>query len=286
MHLISSIPSPTIQFFEVGPLRIHIYALCILLGIALATWITDSRLSKRGAQRGVVLDIILWAVPLGIIGARFYHVFTHPADYFYDGADLMKVFYIWEGGNAIFGSLLGGAVGAWIGCKQTGIRFWSFADALAPAMLVAQATGRLGNYFNHELFGQPTTLPWGLEIESTNPAFPAGLPEGTLFHPMFLYEIIWNLLGVIVIIAVEKKFYLRWGKAFGVYLIWYGIGRSIFETYRLDPSETFFSIRTNVWAALLAIAVGIAIIIIQNRRHPGKELSVYVEGGPTVKLER
>ena len=97
MHLITSIPSPSIQFFEVGPLRIHIYALCILLGIALATWITDTRLSRRGAERGVVLDIILWAVPLGIIGARFYHVFTHPADYFYDGADLMRVFYIWEG---------------------------------------------------------------------------------------------------------------------------------------------------------------------------------------------
>lgn len=286
MHLITSIPSPSIQYFDLGPLRIHIYALCILLGIALATWITDARLTKRGAERGVVLDIILWAVPLGIIGARFYHVFTHPADYFYDGADLMKVFYIWEGGNAIFGSLLGGAIGAWIGCKQTGIRFWSFADALAPAMLIAQATGRLGNYFNHELFGQPTTLPWGLEIESTNPAFPAGLPEGTLFHPMFLYEILWNLLGAFVIIVLERKLYLRWGKAFGVYLIWYGIGRSVFETYRLDSSETFFSIRTNVWAALLAILVGVLIILIQNRRHPGNELSVYVEGGPTVKLDK
>lgn len=286
MHLITSIPSPSIQFFDLGPLRIHIYALCILLGIGLATWITDARLSKRGAERGVVLDIILWAVPLGIIGARFYHVFTHPADYFYEGADLMKVFYIWEGGNAIFGSLLGGAVGAWIGCKQTGIRFWSFADALAPAMLIAQATGRLGNYFNHELFGQPTTLPWGLEIESTNPAFPAGLPDGTLFHPMFLYEILWNLLGAFVIIVLERKLYLRWGKTFGVYLIWYGIGRSVFETYRLDSSETFFSIRTNVWAALLAIVVGVLIILIQNRRHPGKELSVYVEGGPTVKLDK
>ena len=286
MHLITSIPSPSIQYFDLGPLRIHIYALCILLGIALATWITDARLTKRGAERGVVLDIILWAVPLGIIGARFYHVFTHPADYFYDGADLMKVFYIWEGGNAIFGSLLGGAVGAWIGCKQTGIRFWSFADALAPAMLIAQATGRLGNYFNHELFGQPTTLPWGLEIESTNPAFPVGLPEGTLFHPMFLYEILWNLFGVFVILALERKFYLRWGKAFGVYLIWYGIGRSVFETYRLDSSETFFSIRTNVWAALLAVLVGVLIILIQNRRHTGKEPSVYVEGGPAVKLDK
>lgn len=286
VNLFTSIPSPTIQFFEVGPLRIHIYALCILLGIALATWITDTRLSRRGAERGVVLDIILWAVPLGIIGARFYHVFTHPADYFYDGADLMRVFYIWEGGNAIFGSLLGGAVGAWIGCKQTGIRFWSFADALAPAMLIAQATGRLGNYFNHELFGQPTTLPWGLEIESSNPAFPAGLPEGTLFHPMFLYEILWNVLGALIIIGLERKVYLRWGKAFGVYLIWYGLGRSVFETYRLDPSETFLSIRTNVWGALAAVVIGIAIILIQYKRHPGKELSVYVDGGPAVKLEK
>lgn len=286
VNLFTSIPSPTIQFFEVGPLRIHIYALCILLGIALATWITDTRLSRRGAERGVVLDIILWAVPLGIIGARFYHVFTHPADYFFDGADLMRVFYIWEGGNAIFGSLLGGAVGAWIGCKQTGIRFWSFADALAPAMLIAQATGRLGNYFNHELFGQPTTLPWGLEIESSNPAFPAGLPEGTLFHPMFLYEILWNVLGALVIIGLERKVYLRWGKAFGVYLIWYGLGRSVFETYRLDPSETFLSIRTNVWGALAAVVIGIAIILIQHKRHPGKELSVYVDGGPAVKLEK
>lgn len=286
MHLITSIPSPSIQYFELGPLRVHIYALCILAGIALAAWITDARLTKRGAERGVVLDIILWAVPLGIIGARFYHVFTHPADYFYDGADPMKVFYIWEGGNAIFGSLLGGAVGAWIGCKQTGIRFWSFADALAPAMLIAQATGRLGNYFNHELFGQPTTLPWGLEIESTNPAFPVGLPEGTLFHPMFLYEILWNLFGAFVILALERKFYLRWGKAFGVYLIWYGIGRSVFETYRLDSSETFFSIRTNVWAALLAVLVGVLIILIQNRRHSGKEPSVYVGGGPAVKLDK
>lgn len=286
VHLITSIPSPDIQYFDLGPLRIHIYALCILAGIGLATLITDARLAKRGAERGVVLDIILWAVPLGIIGARFYHVFTHPAEYFFEGADLMKIFYIWEGGNAIFGSLLGGAVGAWIGCKQTGIRFWSFADALAPAMLIAQATGRLGNYFNHELFGQPTTLPWGLEIESTNPAFPAGLPEGTLFHPMFLYEILWNLLGALVIVVIERKLYLRWGKAFGVYIIWYGLGRSVLETYRLDSSEIFLSIRTNVWAALLAIVVGIVIILVQNRRHPGQELSVYEEGRPAVKLAK
>jgi len=236
------------------------------------------RLTKRGAEPGIVLDIILWAVPLGIIGARIYHVLTHPGDYFYAGADLLRTLYIWKGGNAIFGALLGGAVGAFIGCRMTGIRFWTFADALAPGMLLAQAMGRLGNWFNAELYGLPTTLPWGLEISSDNPAFPVGLPEGTLFHPTFLYEIIWNVLGVAVILFLERKISLRWGKAFAVYLIWYGLGRSFFEAIRVDPSEMFLGVRTNIWAAWVAIAVGIVIFIVQSRRHTGVEISPYVPG--------
>lgn len=285
MTILASIPSPSVSEFQLGPLTIHIYALCILTGIVLATIITDSRLVRRGAERWVTLDIILWAVPIGIVAARFYHVFTHPADYFYAGANLWKVFAIWEGGNAIFGALIGGAIGAWIGCRMTGIRFWSFADALAPAMLVAQATGRLGNYFNQELYGDPTTLPWGLQVDFPNAAWPAGVAEGTLFHPTFLYELLWNLLGALVIVLFEKRFSLRWGKAFGLYLIWYGIGRSYLEAMRLDPSEEILGIRTNIWAAWIAIAIGLAIILIQSRRHPGKELSVYRQGFPKVKLE-
>ncbi|TFD45696.1 prolipoprotein diacylglyceryl transferase [Cryobacterium frigoriphilum] len=280
-----SIPSPGWSFVDLGPFRIHAYALCILAGIIFATMITSRRLSKRGGEPGVVLDIILWAVPLGIVGARIYHVLTHPGDYFYDGADLLRTLYIWEGGNAIFGSLLGGAVGAWIGSRQSGIRFWSFADALAPAMLIAQATGRLGNWFNHELYGLPTTLPWGLEIEATNAAFPIGLPADTLFHPTFLYEIIWNLAGVAVILLLERRLNLRWGKAFGVYLIWYGIGRTIFESIRVDPSEVFFGLRTNVWASLAAIVVGLLIIIIQRQEHPGLELSPYVAGREWIAVD-
>ncbi|BDZ66492.1 prolipoprotein diacylglyceryl transferase [Agromyces mangrovi Wang et al. 2018] len=278
-----SIPSPEWSSFEIplpwgGALTIHAYALCILLGIVLAVWITSHRLTKRGAEPGVVLDISLWAVPLGIVFARFYHVATHPGDYFYEGADLWKVFAIWEGGNAIYGALIGGALGVWIGCRMTGIRFWSFADALAPGMLVAQAAGRLGNWFNHELFGLPTELPWGLEIESTNPAFPAGLEPGTLFHPTFLYEIIWNLLGVAVLLWLERKFRLRWGKAFAVYLIWYGIGRSFLESIRVDPSEIFLGIRSNVWASFAAILIGVIILVVQTRRHTGQEPSPYVPG--------
>jgi prolipoprotein diacylglyceryl transferase len=274
----ASIPSPSISFIDLGPFRIHFYALCILLGIVLAVWMTSARLTSRGGKPGSVLDIVLWAVPLGIIGARAYHVLTHANDYFYPGADLLRTFYIWEGGNAIFGSLIGGAIGVYIGCRQTGIRFWAFADAVAPAMLVAQATGRLGNWFNNELFGLPTTLPWGLEISSDNAAFPIGLPAGTLFHPTFLYEIIWNLLGVIVILALERRFNLRWGRAFAVYIIWYGIGRSWLESIRVDPSETFLGVRSNIWASWLAIAVGIAILLIQNKRHTGQELTVYQAG--------
>jgi prolipoprotein diacylglyceryl transferase len=294
-----SIPSPDWDGFEIplpwGVVSIRAYALCILLGIILATIITSRRLTKRGAEPGVVLDIALWAVPLGIIGARFYHVFTHPGDYFYEGANILNPFEpgaiwnIWEGGNAIYGSLIGGAIGVLIGCRFTGIRFLSFADALAPGLLIAQATGRLGNWFNHELFGLPTDLPWGLEIESTNAAFPAGLPDGTLFHPTFLYEIVWNLAGAALIIFLERKINLRWGKAFAVYLIWYGLGRSFFESIRLDPSEMLFGIRANVWASFAAVVVGVIIFLVQRRRHTGDEPTPYVPGrewkGPDAEVD-
>ncbi|MFF1879186.1 prolipoprotein diacylglyceryl transferase [Leifsonia sp. NPDC058230] len=281
----ASIPSPGPEWQQI-PIdfwfihwRIQTYAICILIGIVAAAMWTSRRLSKRGAEPGVVLDIILWAVPLGIIGARFYHVVTHPADYFFPGADLLKTLYIWEGGNAIFGALIGGAVGAYIGCRWSGIRFWSFADALAPAMLLAQALGRLGNYFNQELFGLPTNLPWGLEIDPGNKAIPVGLPDNTLFQPLFLYEIIWNVIGIVVILWLERRFQLRWGKMFAVYLIWYGLGRSYLESIRIDPSEfSFLGIQTNVWAAFGAVVLGIVIFIVQTRRHPGLEPSVYRPG--------
>lgn len=285
-------PDPEWQVWELNlfgwQLNIHTYALCILLGIILAVIITSRRLTKRGAEPGVVLDIALWAVPLGIIGARIYHVLTHPNDYF-AGQELWRVFAIWEGGNAIYGALIGGAIGVWIGCRMTGIRFLSFADALAPGLLVAQAAGRLGNWFNHELFGMPTDLPWGLEIESGNSAFPAGLADGTLFHPTFLYEIIWNLAGAALIILLERKINLRWGKAFAFYLIWYGLGRSFFEAIRVDPSELFLGIRVNVWASWAAVILGIVIYLVQRRRHTGDEPSPYVAGrewaGPDAEVE-
>lgn len=288
-----SIPSPSDEWrvFNLGQwlrdlgltwfsfdVNVYAYALCILAGIVAATVLTNHRLTRRGAEPWITLDIALFAVPLGIIGGRIYHVLTHPNDYFFEGADLWAVLRIWEGGMAIFGALIGGAIGVYIGCRVTGIRFWSFADALAPGLLLAQAFGRLGNWFNQELFGLPTDLPWGLEIDRPNDAIPIGLPESTLFHPTFLYEIIWNLAGVALLLLLDARLRVQWGKLLGGYLIWYGVGRSIFESIRLDPSELFLGIRVNVWAAWLAVVVGLVIVLVQRRRHTGEERTPYVAG--------
>ena len=285
-HLSIPSPDPSWAGFSLGPVTVHTYALCLMAGIAAAVWLTSRRLTARGGPPDAVVDIAIWAVPCGIVGARIYHVLTHLGDYVGPGRDLVHVLYVWEGGIAILGALIGGAVGAAIGCRRVGVRLWSFADALAPAMLLAQAIGRLGNWFNHELFGGPTTLPWGLQIPATNPAFPDDLPAGTLFHPLFLYEMTWNLLGIAVILLLERRVALRWGTAFGVYLIWYGAGRSWLELLRIDPtSVTPLGVPANVWGALLAVATGVTIIVMQRRRHPEPETSVLRPGHEPAELD-
>ncbi len=312
-----SIPSPPSDWsvFELGTwihswlpiwpaewtLAIHVYALAIMTGIVAAVLISNRRLTARGAEPWVVIDLALWAVVFGIVGSRAWHVVTHPADFFGPGLDPLRVFYVWEGGVAIFGAILGGALGVWIASRIAGLRFGAVADAIAPTLLLAQAFGRIGNYFNQELFGLPTDLPWGLEIDRPNAAIPAGIPEDALFHPTFLYEIIWNVAGFVVLILIENRvevtrklpgsggilpfsvtFHRRdawhWGKMVGLWAIWYGIGRTWFESIRLDPLDTFLGIRYNVWGALAAVVLGIVIIAVQSRRHPGVEPGVYRPG--------
>ncbi len=289
--LSASIPSPPLSEFTFGsewtmfgmtfgPFSIRFYALFILVGIVVAAIMTNRRLTRRGAEPWVVIDIALPAVVLAMIGARAYHVLTHWGFYFAGGREWWNPFEqdaiwnIWDGGIAIFGALLGGALGSWLGCRWTGVRFSAFADALAPGLLLAQALGRFGNWFNQELFGLPTDLPWGLEIDAGNPAIPAGLPENTLFHPTFLYEVIWNTLGAIVLLWLGRRASMQWGRLLAVYLIWYGSGRVVWESIRIDPSEVFFGLRTNVWAAIAAVLLGVVLLVVL-RRHKGTEPSVY-----------
>lgn len=287
---LSSIPAPPISSFQLGPFVIHFYALFILTGIVLATIWTGARMKKRGMDPGLAIDIAIWAVPFGIIGGRFFHVITHINDYFGEGKNWLDALKIWEGGLAIYGALIFGAIGAYIACqvdikvlriRSAGIRFTSFADALVPGLLLAQALGRWGNYFNQELFGEPTNLPWGLEISPANPSYPLGLDTisgGLLFHPTFLYESLWSLLGIAVLLLADRRFNLRWGKLFALYLIWYGVGRYFIEAIRLDSADVFLGLRTNQWSALIGVLVGLFLYVLQTSKHIGVETSGYLPG--------
>lgn len=274
MNVLFSIPSPSISGFDIGQVRIHFYALFILVGIVAAILLGESRLKKRGAPGGLILDVALWAVPFGILGGRLFHVFTHQSDYFGEGKDLLKIFAVWEGGLAIYGALILGSAAAFIGCRQSGIKFLSFADAIAPGVLLAQAIGRWGNYFNNELYGKPTDLPWGLQVPSSNAAYPTGLPDGTLFHPTFLYEFLWNISGVFILLILDKRLDLRWGRLFALYVAYYSVGRFWIEDLRVDPSEVLLGLRSNQWSAVAGVVIGLAIFIWSRRAHPGSEVTV------------
>jgi len=275
MRILGSIPSPAISYFDLGPLRIHFYAVFILIGIAVAILIGNRRMVARGGENWVVLDIALWTVPFGIIGGRLFHVFTHANDYFGPGKNPMEIFAVWNGGLAIFGGLILGGFGAFVGCYQKGIKFFAFADAIAPGVILAQAIGRWGNYFNQELFGKPTDLPWALQIDRPNPAIPTGLPDSVTFHPTFAYEMLWNIAAFAILIAVDKKFDLRWGRMFALYLAVYSAGRFWIEGIRIDPSDIYFGLRTNQWSSVLTFVIGLVIFVISKRRHKGVETSVY-----------
>ncbi|MDD7465925.1 MAG: prolipoprotein diacylglyceryl transferase [Actinomycetaceae bacterium] len=246
-----------------GPFAVRYYAVAILLGIVVAMLMLHKRYTAKGGPEETTLDVGILAVVCGIIGARIYFVLSTPDAYFGPEGDLLGILRIWEGGLAIIGGLIGGAIGIYIGLHRRGLRFGPFVDALAPALLVAQAIGRFGNYFNQELFGTPTDLPWGLAIDAAH--MPPGYPPDTLFHPTFLYEQIWNVCAALTLVWLERKLKLRGGQVMAGYFIAYGFGRFWIEIIRTDYAHSFGGLRFNSWAALCVFIVGvIAMLALTN----------------------
>ncbi|MFC5907064.1 prolipoprotein diacylglyceryl transferase [Streptacidiphilus monticola] len=255
------LPSPSQGVWHLGPVPIRAYALCILAGIAAAIWLTRKRWVKLGGNADDIFDIALWAVPFGILGGRLYHVITDPELYFTKGQHPIRALYIWDGGLGIWGAVALGAVGAWIGCRQKGIKLSAFADAMAPGLVLAQAIGRWGNYFNQELYGDRTSLPWGLEINK----------DGVhgVFQPTFLYESLWDLGVMAVLLLVDRRWQFHSGRLFALYVALYTAGRGWIESLRTDHANEFFGVRLNDWTSLILFLAAVAYLIAtRNRPEP------------------
>ena len=267
---LAAIPSPTTSVWHVLGLPIRAYALCIVLGIVAAVLIMEFRLRRRGVAPWASLDMAVWAVPFGIIGARIYHVITSPGEYFGSGGDPIKIFQIWEGGLGIWGAVAGGAVGAWLAARQLGLPLSVFADSLAPGLPVAQAIGRFGNWFNNELYGSVTTLPWGLRVHDMDRSNPGHatvidgkavtLPD--LYHPTFLYEAVWDVGVAGLVYLLDRKFKFGRGRAFAIYVMAYTAGRSWIEMLRIDDANHFFGIRLNVFVSIIVFLGALAYFLL------------------------
>ncbi|WP_019806367.1 prolipoprotein diacylglyceryl transferase [Saccharomonospora halophila] len=282
---LATIPSPDRGVWEIGPFPLRAYALCIIAGIVVAIWWGERRWVARGGTKGTIVDIAVFAVPFGLIGGRLYHVLTDWQLYFGEGRDPVRALYIWDGGLGIWGAIALGAVGAWIACRRRGIPLPAVADAVAPGIVVAQAIGRLGNYFNQELYGGPTDLPWGLEIycrgtggvppatcTPDNPGPLNGVAVSdvplTVVHPTFLYELLWNLGVALLVVWADRRFRLGHGRVFALYVAGYTAGRFWIELMRADEANEILGLRVNVWTSMLVFAGAVTYVLLAGRRGP------------------
>lgn len=272
------IPSPSQGVWHLGPFPIRAYALFILAGVAAAVVVTDRRWVARGGLAGTATDLAVWAVPAGLIGARLYHVATDWPAYFGPDRGTEQVWEIWKGGLGIPGGVLGGALGAWAYARRHGIRLPALADALAVGLPLAQAIGRFGNYFNQELFGRPTTLPWGLLIDPAHR--PPGYADVATYHPTFLYESLWDVGVALLVLLADRRFRLGHGRAFALYLAAYAVGRSWVEALRIDPANTIAGLRVNNWTAIVTFVGAVVYLLISARLRPGREAPDIVQPRP------
>src|SRR4051812_45822959 len=244
----ASIPSPSTGVVHLGPVPLRAYAFCIILGVIAAAVIGERRWVARGGVRGTVTDLAVWAVPAGLIGSRIYHVVTDPQLYFGEGKNWHQAFEIWHGGLGIWGGIAAGSLAGAIYCRRHGIPALAMADALAPGLAVAQAIGRGGNYFNQELFGRGTNLPWGLQIDPDNR--PTATASAATYHPTFLYESIWDLGVACLVIWADRRFRLGHGRAFALYVAAYTAGRGWIEALRVDEVNHYGGLRLNDWVSI------------------------------------
>lgn len=259
------LPTPSVSQFSIGPLTIHAYALCIITGVAIAIWLGDRRYRQFGGQVGVVSDLAIWVVPAGVIGGRIYHVITSPEYFFGSNGKLIDIFKIYEGGLGIWGAIALGAVVAYWRYQSlpNAISFSYFLDALAPGLLLAQAVGRFGNWFNGELFGAPTTLPWALEIPRW--LRPIGYAEFATYHPTFLYEALCNLSLALLLITLTKR-KLPTGSLFLLYVAGYCSYRFFIEGLRIDLAHALFGLRLNQWVSLI-LGIGAYSLFLKRFRN-------------------
>ncbi len=278
MTLPSYIPSPSSGVWQLGPVPLRAYAFGIIIAALVAIWITERRSQARGGREGLIGDVAIWAIPFGIVGARIYHVATDPELYFGEGRNVLDVFLIWKGGLGIWGAVAGGALGVYIACRRYHASFSMVGDALAPGLLVAQAIGRLGNWFNQELFGKPTTLPWGLEIDPVNR--PIGYEQFATFHPTFLYELLWNLAAAALLVALDRRYRFTGGRAFALYVMLYTAGRFWIEMLRIDTANTIGPFRLNVWTSVIMFVLA-AIYFVRTRHRNRTTDTPVVEDSPS-----
>ena len=286
--LLAYIPSPPQGVWHLGFLPIRAYALCIIVGIVVGLFLGDRRWVARGGEPGVIYDIALWAVPFGLLGGRIYHVMTDWRMYFAaGGVGPLGVFKIWDGGLGIWGAVALGGVGAWIGCRRRGIPVGAFGDAVAPGIILAQAIGRIGNYFNQELYGRPTTVPWALEIfyrrdpsGVIDPSSHDGVSTGQLFarvHPTFLYELIWDVLVFVFLIWVDRRFKIGHARLFALYLASYCLGRFWVELMRSDPATHIAGIRINSFTSTFVFIGAMVYFMLAPK---GREDPATLRGAP------
>ncbi|CAM5406986.1 prolipoprotein diacylglyceryl transferase 1 [Streptomyces avidinii] len=259
------IPSPSTGVLHLGPVPLRGYAFCIIIGVFVAVWLGNKRWVARGGKPGTVADIAVWAVPFGLVGGRLYHVITDYQLYFGEGRNWVDAFKIWEGGLGIWGAIALGAVGAWIGCRLRGIPLPAWADALAPGIALAQACGRWGNWFNQELYGRATDLPWAVEI-TDGPNRVAGT-----YHPTFLYESLWCVGVALLVIWADRRFKLGHGRAFALYVAAYCVGRGWIEYMRVDEAHHILGLRLNVWTSIVVFVLAVVYLVLSAKLRPGRE---------------